>query len=107
MSRQEKTPPLVTFAILSVITVFVWVGFETYRTFTKEPSPTVPLEVTKALDPSLNEEVLGKVVDRIELEESEIGDTDLTPIATPQPEATVEPSTQDQVILEETPNDAI
>ncbi len=88
MSKREKTPPVVIFAILSVITVFVWVGFETYRAFTKDPTPTVPLEVTRALDPTLDEEQLADVVRRINLTEDEIGDTTLVQPETPEPTET-------------------
>jgi len=73
--RKEKLPHLVQLAIFTFITTFVWVSFEIYRAFTKPAPVDVPTEVLQQLNPTLDQVTLDRLVNRIYLEDSEIGDT--------------------------------
>lgn len=75
MNNKKSLPTSVTFAILTVITAFVWIGFEIYRALTTDAPPSVPPEVTASLDPTLNTSALADITERIHLEEDKIGET--------------------------------
>lgn len=86
MNNKKPLPPVVIFAILTTVTTFIWIGFEVYREYTKEPEPEVPAAVIAPLNPTLDEEVLNKVTQSVYLQEEEIGVTVLLenePSATP------------------------
>ncbi|KKQ95955.1 MAG: hypothetical protein UV74_C0013G0559 [Candidatus Woesebacteria bacterium GW2011_GWB1_43_14] len=92
---KSKRPFVVNLIILSAITVVIWISFETYRVFTKEPPFPVPEEIlekdesqrfTFKLDP----EVLGGLQNRIYLNEIEIGDTTIKPAELPPVEEIAE-----------------
>ncbi len=75
MNKKKSKPVVVKLAIFTVITVFIWIGFEVYRALTQRPAPEVPAEVLKSLDPSLDTNSLGKLENRLYLKDEEIGDT--------------------------------
>lgn len=77
MKQKRDLPKLVVFAIITLITALSWVGFEIYRTLTDAPDPVVPPEVILDLDPTLDQVTLEGLVNKIYLEENEIGDTEL------------------------------
>lgn len=107
MNNKKSTPPIVKFAIFTVITTFVWIGFDVYRAFTRSTPPDIPEEVLRPLDPTIDEGVLGRITETVYLEDTEIGDTDLinpevlTPVeeAEEVPKETSEPT---EAAVEET-----
>lgn len=66
------------FAILTVVTTFVWIGFDAYRAFTAEPPQTVPEEVLAPLVPTIDSAILEIVPQRVYLNNDEIEDTILS-----------------------------
>lgn len=102
MNKKRQYPAIVIFAALTAVTSFIWIGFEVYSTITSKPEPTVPESATAELLPILDTETLSKVSTRLYLEDSEIGETQLsgpteatsspvsseTPLPTQTPEAT-------------------
>lgn len=82
--KKLKTPTAVTTAVLTLITIFFWAGFEVYRTLTVKPAPTVPTAIVNPLDPTLDTKTLDTLPQRLFLEDSQIGNTTLTAV-TPSP----------------------
>ncbi len=119
---KKDAPNIVTIAIMSLITVFLWVGFSIYRTITKEAAPIVEETVLRDIDPNLNIQVLSQMEQRLHIEEPELsnlvqsiesqlpidtqidGETqDSTPSAelNQTPESTVDDDNEDEIIDEE------
>jgi hypothetical protein len=71
--KKRKTPTAVTTAILTLITIFCWAGFEVYRSLTIKPIPPVPAEILNPLDPTLDTASLNSLNQRLFLNENEIG----------------------------------
>lgn len=90
MNNKRGLPTIVIFAILTTITTFVWIGFEAYRAYTKEPALPVPEAVLNPLDPNLDINTLSSVANRVYLKEEEIGTTELESLATQTPAETVD-----------------
>lgn len=65
---KTKLPSMVTILILTALTVFCWVGLDVYRALTIKPAPIVPAEVLNPLDPTLDEEGLNKLEQRVYIE---------------------------------------
>ena len=80
--KNIKAPKIVTIGILSLITVVFWVGFEVFRIFTVKPEPPVAPEIINPLDPTLDQNTLSKLQERVYLDDLEIGQT---VVATPTP----------------------
>ncbi|OGM31105.1 hypothetical protein A2803_05380 [Candidatus Woesebacteria bacterium RIFCSPHIGHO2_01_FULL_44_21] len=114
MNNKKPLPKIVVFAILTTITTFVWIGFEIVRAITKEPSPTVSAEIMAELDSNLDTATLTELTQRIHIEESEIGETqilDLTTLELVEPEepedpVTAEPAPEEEVVEDEVVQEA-
>ena len=84
--EKQKRPNFVTIGILTVITIFLWIGFSVYRAFTITPSIEVSDEIIKPITPTLDTETLSKIDQRVFFEEGEIRQILIsTPAATPTP----------------------
>ncbi len=70
--KKEKLPNLLIFAILTVITLVVWIGFEVYRLVNKSPQTNVPESILTPISPNLDQEVLSKIEKKIYINESEL-----------------------------------
>lgn len=103
MPNKKPLPAIVVFAIFTTITTFVWIAFDVYRAFTKDPSPTVPEEVIRALDPTIDPDVLSEASGRVHLDDAEIGQTEIS--IPPEPEPTEAPVETIEETLEELPED--
>src|SRR5258708_1948608 len=73
--KKLKTPTAVTTAVLTLITIFFWAGFEIYRSFTVKPTPTVPKVVINPINPNLDTTTLNKLQQRLFLTDDQIGNT--------------------------------
>ncbi len=82
--NKYKVPNFITILILTLITIVIWVGFEVYGNLTKSEEVIVSDEIIEPLVPTLDEEALENVNQRLFFEESEIRDalTTITPEAT-------------------------
>lgn len=87
--KKPKTPTAVTSAILTLITVFFWAGFQIYRSLATKAPPVVPQEVIEPLDPNLDITTLNSIGQRLYFQDSDIGNIQASsvpvPIETPQP----------------------
>ncbi len=83
-----------TLAILSMITVVFWVGFEIFRAFTVKTEPLVEAKIISAIDPTLDTATLAKIKTKIFIENSQISEIATTPAPTPIPEPIIVPTTE-------------
>jgi len=72
---KKKTPALVNTAILTVITLTLWIGFSIYRILTQEPPLVVSQEVLEPISPELDKEVLKTLSSRTYYSEGETQET--------------------------------
>lgn len=87
--KKQKTPSLVTIAILTLITVVFWIGFSVYRSLTIEPPEKVPAEILEPITATLDLETLGKLSARVFFEEYQLPETIIPqPVSTPSPAET-------------------
>lgn len=89
--KKLKTPTAVVTAILTLITIFFWAGFEIYHALTTKPAPPVPAEIINPLDPTLNTKSLDSISQRLFLSDTQIGNTQAqtpTPVPTQTPSPT-------------------
>ncbi len=63
--KKRQSPFLVKFAILTLITSFVWISFDVYRAFTERPAPSVSAEILAPVDPTLDTGLLDKLTNRV------------------------------------------
>lgn len=87
MKSKKKKPFIFKLAVFTVITTFIWVGFDVYRAFTIKPAPSVSAEILNPIDPTLDLEALGRLQEKELLTEEEIGDTQVTNPIEPQTES--------------------
>lgn len=52
---------LVTIGFVTLITVFAWIGFEVYRTNSKDTLPEKTKELIAPLNPTIKQEVIEKL----------------------------------------------
>lgn len=75
MNPKKKTPAIVRILMFSAFTTFIWIGFEVYRALTIKPSPSVSIETLAPLSATLDSSTLNTLQNRLQLNDSEIGDT--------------------------------
>jgi hypothetical protein len=64
MEKQRLNRDLLILAILTVITVFTWIGFEVYRTLTETEIPSVLQHQIEPLNPTIEKAVLQSLKSR-------------------------------------------
>jgi len=97
MKTRRFSKDILMLAILTVITVFTWIGVDVYRAFNKPTPPIVPAEQLLPLNPKLETRVIDDLTSRQMLERETL---------TPQeaiPEEISEESTE--VVSEEPANE--
>lgn len=91
MKSNKNVPGLVVLIILTLITVFCWIGLSIYRALTTKPPVEVSEAVLAPLDPTLNQEYLDRLPQRGYIENLATGTTQITileELASPTPSAT-------------------
>lgn len=94
---KTKLPSLVTISILTVITVAFWIALDVYRALTTKPAPAVSEEVLSPLDPTLDQEELDKLRNRLYFDNVDaitipLQSLDNEPIVEPTSQPTSEPT---------------
>lgn len=110
MKNNKRIPSVVILIILTMLMVFLWIGFSIYNALNTQPPVEVPPEIMAPLDPTLNQEYLNQLPNTIyfdnvssgttqiviinQVEASPTASPEATPIATESasPAATIEPS---------------
>jgi hypothetical protein len=73
---KQKTPSLVTIAVLTVITVVFWIAFGVVKIFTvKKESVLIPTEVLAPVEPVLNKDAVDNLHQRIYFDKDQIFNT--------------------------------
>lgn len=62
--RGPNPPSIVTIAILTTITIIFWIFFGVYRVLTGQAEVNVPPQALTPIQPTLNQEVLGRLEQR-------------------------------------------
>lgn len=89
--KKIKTPTTVTTAILTLITIFFWAGFEIYRAITAKPIPVVPPEIINPVDPALDTKTLEGLSQRLFFSEETINNTITSKLPSPTPGVSAPP----------------
>ena len=64
MKKQHFNKDILTLSILTMFTVFTWIGFSIYRTFRKPLMLKIPPEQLKSLNPDLDKQILNSLKKR-------------------------------------------
>ena len=76
--KKEKTPKIVSLAILTLITSVLSIFFSLYRLFTEKSDIKVSAEIIEPLSPNLNEKVISEIENRVFIEQNQIPDNIIT-----------------------------
>lgn len=79
-------------SIMTLLTVFTWIGFEVYRTYTQPTVPKIIKELIQPLNPTINEIVLIEIEKKYQPSEEE-----LNIITAPLPSPSLELETEEEV----------
>jgi len=93
----KQKPTFVNIIVLTLVTVFIWIGYSIYASLSRPISTEVPQEALENFDPTLDAEAVSKLQQSIYLGEDEIV------ASTPQPEEEIEEVLEEEVIEEESP----
>jgi hypothetical protein len=88
---KNKLPRPISILILTLLTTIVWVSSNIYRAVTVEPPTSVPQDILKSLNPTLNKDAIAKIEGSIFLNDSEIPQVSSRPSATTIPVITPSP----------------
>ncbi len=72
--NKRKLPSVVSFLILTLITVVMWVTFDVYRLYNKPVEVVVPEAISASLNPNLDQDAINQIVTKIFLDDSQIPD---------------------------------
>ncbi len=70
--NKKNSPTIVKLGILTVITTFIWIGFEVYRALSTEPEPIVSEETLAKVEPNLDTNEMDSLQQRIYINEENI-----------------------------------
>jgi len=76
--KKEKTPNIVSLAILTLITSILWIFFSLYRVFIEKSDTNVPQEILEPLSPTLDEAIISEIEKKVFIEQNQIPDTIVT-----------------------------
>lgn len=89
--KKNKLPSLISVLILTLITVVMWVSFDIYRAITKAPESIVSADITKSLNPTLDQDSIKLMESRTLLDDSQIPENIIIS-SSPVPVAKIIPS---------------
>ncbi len=83
--KKTSLPKPITILVLTLLTAILWVGLGIYRAVTIKPPQSVPENISKALNPTLNTSALDLVDSGIYFEDSDIPEISIGQTKTPVP----------------------
>jgi len=106
--KKEKTPNIVSLAILTLITSVLWIFFSLYRVFTEKTDVKVSTEILEPLSPNLNEKIISEIENKVFIEQNQIPDNviiketilDEIEKQSPSPESTDQQPEQDETSID-------
>jgi hypothetical protein len=72
--KKEKTPAIVSLAILTLITSIVWIFFSLYRVFSKKTDVKVPENIVEPFSPELNEKIISEIENKVFIDQNQLPD---------------------------------
>lgn len=69
--KKEKRPDILTFAILTAITIATWVVLDVYRAFTKPTPLPIPEEVLEPFSATIDEGAMLEIENRVWVSDEE------------------------------------
>lgn len=91
--RKPKPPRLVTVAVITTVTIILWIFFGVYRILTEKPAVIVPDNLLAPINATLDQQALNSIQGRVYFEEDEIPETPLTTtVIEVTPEETITPT---------------
>lgn len=107
--KKSPLPKPITILVLTLLTALVWVSLSIYRAITVKPAATVSENISKALNPSLNTDVIQKIESAVFIPDSEIPEISITnsktktpaPVVTQTPGPIATPQASESANLEE------
>ena len=87
--KKLKPPKGVSIAILTLITIIFWAGFEVYHSLTAKPTHVVATDVINPIDPTLDTQSLDSLNQRLYFTDDQIRNNTASsiPVATTAPSA--------------------
>lgn len=85
MNQFKLGKNILILSILTLLTVFSWIGFEIYRAYTKTTVPKIIQELIKPLNPAINRTAIEEIEKQFQPSEEELNILP-TPISSPTPE---------------------
>lgn len=94
MNQLKFGKNILIISLMTLLTVFSWIGFEVYRTYTKTTVPKIIKDLIKPLNPTLNQNLFEEIDKKYYLSTEE-----LNLVSTPSPileeESTSQTATQE------------
>lgn len=69
-------------SILTLVTAFVWIGYEVYHAYTKTTVPQVVTRLIQPLNPTIDQKALDEIREKYQLSSKELN---IPPITLPSP----------------------
>lgn len=88
MKRNYFSRNLLVILILTAITIFVWIGIETYKILTNQEYPKVVQEQLEPLDPSIDTKIIEDLSNKKNYLKEDLG---ITESELPVPSPTITP----------------
>ena len=86
--KKDKLPSIVSILILTLMTVILWITLSIYHAFTTKPAASVPTEISRTLNPTLDQDTVKQIESGVYLDSSKIPDNvtgSPLPLKTPVP----------------------
>lgn len=104
--KKEKTPTIISLAILTLITSFLWVFFSLYRVFIKKSDIKVSEEILEPLSPKLDSTIISEIEKRIFIEQNQVPDNIFPEYETSETDKNnLPPETEENKIIENQQSD--
>lgn len=100
--KKEKTPNIVSLAILTLITSILWIFFSLYRVFTEKSDIKVSQEILKPLSPNLNEKIISEIENRVFIEQNQLPESFIKKETTVSDIEVPSPSPEPEQLIEQT-----
>jgi len=101
--KKNKTPSLVTIAILTTITVAVWITYSVYRVLTSKPEPSIPKEILEPFTASFNSKEIDKLQEKLYFAKEQTEGLPISSSLTPSPSSIPVASPSATPLLSPTP----
>ncbi len=89
MDQPKFGKNILIISIMTLITVFIWIGYEVYHAYTATTVPTVVRELIQPLNPSIDEAIIENIKEKYQIPTEEL-EVVTQPLPSPSPEGEFE-----------------